>query len=233
MAFMKRYRGPIELDRDKGPTRSFSFASPIDLGLLSLAPSVQRSPPTLIPQLFTPTVSLTMQTFTAANTAPSARDELAAVLATVNELVVRSAGLTSSIQALQIQLPALVDRLNMEATAHMVEATARRLDRLNIHHDDPAAPTEVVWVEAVAKTPAQVEAEHAAATDSSRPWWVVYVGREPGIYTSVEEADLQIKGVPNQQYRRRASKLEALALYKQRHHDGLVAKMVEVIARAE
>ncbi|KAJ7795155.1 hypothetical protein B0H14DRAFT_3496338 [Mycena olivaceomarginata] len=169
---------------------------------------------------------MTMQTFTAANTAPSAHDELAAVLATVNELVVRSAGLTSSVQALQIQLPALVDCLNMEATA-------RRLDRLNIHHDDPAAPTEVVWVEAIAKTPAQVEAEHTAASDGSRPWWVVYVGREPGIYTSVEEADLQIKGVPNQQYRRRASKPEALALYKQRHQDGLVAKMVEVIARAE
>lgn len=79
----------------------------------------------------------------------------------------------------------------------------------------------------------------------------MYVGREPGIYTSVyvlfspflsaslilslisEEADLQIKGVPNQQCRRRASKSEALALYKQRHQDGLVAKMVEVIARAE
>jgi hypothetical protein len=48
-----------------------------------------------------------------------------------------------------------------------------------------------------------------------------------------EEADLQIKGVPNQQYHRSASKSEALALYKQRHQDGLVAKMVEVIAHTE
>lgn len=43
-----------------------------------------------------------------------------------------------------------------------------------------------------------------------------------------EAADAQIKGCPNQQYRRRASKVEALNLYRQMWDDGEVAKWAEL-----
>ena len=45
-----------------------------------------------------------------------------------------------------------------------------------------------------------------------------------------ESADFQIKGVPNQQYRRKASKAEAMAFYQAQYEEGLVVKYIENIA---
>ena len=42
-----------------------------------------------------------------------------------------------------------------------------------------------VWVHAAARTPQQIKAEHAAIPHGPRPWWVVWIGREPGLYTTV------------------------------------------------
>jgi hypothetical protein len=42
-----------------------------------------------------------------------------------------------------------------------------------------------IWVRVIAKTPEEVEAMHEAVPHGSRPWWVVYVGREPGLYTTM------------------------------------------------
>ncbi|KAJ6479432.1 hypothetical protein C8R47DRAFT_1218990 [Mycena vitilis] len=78
------------------------------------------------------------------------------------------------------------------------------------------------------KTPAQVAAEYADEADGTRPWWVVYVGREPGVYTTSEAADAQTKGCPGQQQRRRESKSEALALYARHYDEDQVRKWVEV-----
>ncbi|KAJ7769738.1 hypothetical protein B0H14DRAFT_2632702 [Mycena olivaceomarginata] len=134
----------------------------------------------------------------------SDHEELMAVLATVNDLVVRSVQLTRVAQRLQKSVPELIARL----------------------HEQEAA--DHTWVRVVAKTPAEVEAEHAAAPPGSRAWWVVFIGREPGLYTTIEEADKQIKGCPNQQYRRKHDKKEALMAYAQRWQDGGVEKWVEL-----
>ncbi|KAJ7884215.1 hypothetical protein B0H13DRAFT_1890073 [Mycena leptocephala] len=144
------------------------------------------------------------QTPTVANTAAAnARSEIMAVLTTVDELVARAHRLTRIALDLQDALPAIADRLNQQEAV------------------------DNVWVRANARTPAQVEAEHAAIPHGTRPWWVVWIGREPGLYTTVEAADAQIKGCPNQQYRRRASKVDAINLYRQKYDDGEVAKWVE------
>ncbi|KAJ7212393.1 hypothetical protein B0H12DRAFT_1079449 [Mycena haematopus] len=148
-----------------------------------------------------------MTSDTAANTAiptSSQREEFMAVLGTVDQLVARSVHLARTAQDLQQRLPAILDRLTEKEAA------------------------DNVWVRANAKTPAQVEVEHTAAPDGSRPWWVVYVGREPGLYSTVEDADVQIKNCPNQQYRRKASKQEALAFYRQKYDAGEVSKWVEL-----
>ncbi|KAJ6515213.1 hypothetical protein C8R45DRAFT_919293 [Mycena sanguinolenta] len=80
------------------------------------------------------------------------------------------------------------------------------------------------WTAGTPRTPAQVAAEHANVAEGSRSLWVVFVRREPGVYTTIESADLQIKGVPNQQYRRKSSKSEALQFYREKYDAGQVQK---------
>ncbi|KAF8127739.1 hypothetical protein K438DRAFT_2000648 [Mycena galopus ATCC 62051] len=158
-----------------------------------------------------------MTSFTAPTTAAPAAvaapplPRTMAVVAAVEELLTRTLGLSQTAheltriaQDLQQIVPSLVDQLN--------ELSAQ----------------DNVWVKVNdAKTPAQVEAEHASAPNDCA-WYVVWVGREPGLYISVDEADAQIKGCPGQQYRKRQSKREALAVYRDKFCEGQVSKWAEL-----
>ncbi|KAJ7886285.1 hypothetical protein B0H13DRAFT_1889304 [Mycena leptocephala] len=137
---------------------------------------------------------------------PNARQELRALIATVDKLFSRSL-----------------------ATAHTAEAIKAKLSDITDSLDEEAPPPDPVFVRDVAKTPGQVEAENAHIPNGTRPWWVVFVGREPGIYSTVEAADLQIKGCPGQEYRRKGSKAEALSYYRMQYDGNLVKKWVEVV----
>ncbi|KAJ6609624.1 hypothetical protein B0H10DRAFT_2225752 [Mycena sp. CBHHK59/15] len=153
-----------------------------------------------------------MTSFPAATTAPSASDQLRAVLATVDKLATQVdkladcadaiADLASSVQA---KLPAILKQLHEEAAE------------------------DNIFMRAIPKSPAEVAADHARAADGSRPWWVVFVGREPGIYDTVEEANRQVKGCPNQECRRKGSKQEALNFYELMYGKDRVQKWVELV----
>ncbi|KAJ7902927.1 hypothetical protein B0H13DRAFT_2335448 [Mycena leptocephala] len=145
-----------------------------------------------------------LSTATAAPNVPNPREVLGEAIATVEKLLDCADSLTRLAESLQDQLPLLLNSLNEEATA------------------------DNVWVRVVAKTPEQVEAEHEAVPHGSRPWWVVYIGRDPGLYTTIEQADRQIKGCPNQQYRRKSSKFEALSYYRLMYENNEVQKWVEL-----
>ncbi|KAJ6617322.1 hypothetical protein B0H10DRAFT_2218661 [Mycena sp. CBHHK59/15] len=121
--------------------------------------------------------------------APTARDGLRAVVTTVRKLLNKATALTRIAEELNDKLPEILDQLNEEATE------------------------DNIFVREVPKTPAQVAALHTSASEGTRPWWVVFIGREPGIYDTVEAANDQIKGCPNQEYRRKGSKPEVLAFY--------------------
>ncbi|KAJ7802011.1 hypothetical protein B0H14DRAFT_3488962 [Mycena olivaceomarginata] len=149
--------------------------------------------------------------------ASSASEELMAVFATLDELSLRALTLTRGARELMRGADAMT-RVAQDLQLRLPKA----LDKQN---EDAAADN--VWVRAVAKTPPTVAAEHAHAPDGHRIWYVVFVGREPGLYTTVEEADAQIKGCPNQQYRRKMSKREALDAYSAKYEAGEVAKWVE------
>ncbi|KAF8155146.1 hypothetical protein K438DRAFT_1943045 [Mycena galopus ATCC 62051] len=83
---------------------------------------------------------------------------------------------------------------------------------------------DCVWTKvANVKTPAQLEIDHASAPNDCA-WYVVWVGCEPGIYLSVC-AD---QGQPGQQYHRRQSKCEALAVYTDKFCKGQVEKWAEL-----
>ncbi|KAJ7808483.1 hypothetical protein B0H14DRAFT_3482356 [Mycena olivaceomarginata] len=124
---------------------------------------------------------------------PNPRRELMAVLANVDHLVVRARKLTRAAEQIQKALPTILDRLNEEEAQ------------------------DNIWVRAVAKTPAEVAAEQANAPAGTQQWWIVYVGREPGLYSTLEEAVAQTIKCPNQQWRsRKADKREALDYYRAR-----------------
>ncbi|KAF8214424.1 hypothetical protein K438DRAFT_1749545 [Mycena galopus ATCC 62051] len=137
-----------------------------------------------------------------------------AVMATVDELVVCTLRIQRTALDLQVKLPQILDCVAQEEAADSQAADSQAADN--------------TWVRAVAKTPAQVTALNDGVPDGSRHCWVVYVGREPGLYHTIEEADHQIKGCPGQQYRRKGSKTEALASYAQWFQEGKVEKWVEL-----
>ncbi|KAJ7355183.1 hypothetical protein DFH08DRAFT_954686 [Mycena albidolilacea] len=158
-----------------------------------------------------------MHTPLATNTI-SSRAELMAAIATVDELVVRAVRLTRTAQILK-------------NTAEDVARTAQDLQvRLPVllDHQNEREAEDHIWVRATAKSPTQVAADHANASEGQRPWYVVYVGREPGLYDTVEQADTQIKGCPGQQYRRKASKREAIDFYRAKFEANEVEKWVEM-----
>ncbi|KAF8169709.1 hypothetical protein K438DRAFT_1983095 [Mycena galopus ATCC 62051] len=179
-----------------------------------------------------------MQTFpnaatAAANSSPvSPLGELAAVIATVSELTLQARHLSRTAQALQASLPDLLARFEAEAAARappdepptsLLASYQVFWPMLNVY-----ALLLDVWVVATAKTHTQVAANHANAADGQRNWWVVFVGREPGIYATVDEANAQVLGVPSQQYRRHKSKREALDFYSAKHEAGDVNKLVKL-----
>ncbi|KAJ6448771.1 hypothetical protein C8R45DRAFT_1115083 [Mycena sanguinolenta] len=188
-----------------------------------------RTAGTPFPPFTFPTTPMTTFT-TAANTATDARDELTAVLATVDDLVARTAKLSTLAVELQ-QKVAVVDELVVCAARLSTIAVdlQEKIPVLCVSLREPEAAASI-WVPDVPKTPAQVAALHANLSEGSRHLWVVYVGREPGVYTTIEAADQQIKGCPNQQYRRKTSKQEALQFYAEKYAAGAVKKYVEVIA---
>ncbi|KAJ7780832.1 hypothetical protein DFH07DRAFT_765317 [Mycena maculata] len=86
----------------------------------------------------------------------------------------------------------------------------------------------VDWVEAVARTPDEMDAYYPPGIGDDISWHVVCIGREPGLYASVNEADRQIRGVPNQFRQKKTSRVEALTFYRLRHSKQQVRKMVPI-----
>ncbi|KAF8135908.1 hypothetical protein K438DRAFT_1997112 [Mycena galopus ATCC 62051] len=68
---------------------------------------------------------------------------------------------------------------------------------------------------------------YANLPDGRRDMWVVYVGREPGVYDTNEAADFQVKGCPGQQYWKRTSKRNALNFYAEKYALREVQKWVQ------
>ncbi|KAJ6620897.1 hypothetical protein B0H10DRAFT_1037991 [Mycena sp. CBHHK59/15] len=144
-----------------------------------------------------------------ATTALSPEEELQALVRTVSLLAQRSNSLTKTCLDLQAKLPGIIDRI------------VRPLP-------PPPAPSDL-FVRGVHKTPVEVELENRSGPDGANiAWYVVWIGREPGICTSVDDANTQVKGCPNQQCRRKTGKHEALQFYTQLYAVQKVEKWTEV-----
>ncbi|KAJ6626304.1 hypothetical protein B0H10DRAFT_1941868 [Mycena sp. CBHHK59/15] len=123
----------------------------------------------------------------------------------------RSMEITKMCLAVQTQIPLVV-------ASQVAAATAAALG---------PAPT---FVQGMPRTPDQVDAAHPPGTNDDQAWHVVCIGREPGLYASVAEADAQVSGVPNQFRQKKASRVEALAFYRLKYTDRKVEKWTQVPA---
>ncbi|KAJ6527599.1 hypothetical protein DFH09DRAFT_1328071 [Mycena vulgaris] len=84
------------------------------------------------------------------------------------------------------------------------------------------------FVQGVALTPAQLDAQFPPGTGDTQTWHVVCIGREPGLYASAELTTDQVRGIPNQLLQKKSSRQEALNFYRYKHQAGQVQKWNEV-----
>ncbi|KAJ6487346.1 hypothetical protein DFH09DRAFT_1105919 [Mycena vulgaris] len=93
----------------------------------------------------------------------------------------------------------------------------------------PPAPQ---FVEGVAYTPTQMDGMFPPGFGDHQAWYVVIVGREPGLYGSSVAADAEVNGVPGQFRQKKSSRIEALAFYRNRYNDNAVIKLNEAVVAA-
>ncbi|KAJ7433318.1 hypothetical protein B0H11DRAFT_1939648 [Mycena galericulata] len=146
-----------------------------------------------------------------ATTAPTPAQELAALVAQVASLSKLALDMTKHCIDISDAIPRVVESQVAEAVAALV-------------------PSPPQYIRAAAMTPAQVEALHPPGFGDQSTWYVVLVGREPGLYGSSAEADVQVNSVPGQFHRKKDSLREAHAYYRQQYNAGMVEKLVEAPA---
>ncbi|KAJ7114638.1 hypothetical protein C8R43DRAFT_1138297 [Mycena crocata] len=148
---------------------------------------------------------------TAATTAPTPAEELAAVLAQVAVVTKLSVDMTKLCIDLHQKIPVLVARSAAAAAAPPVAPAV-------------AAP---LFIEGVARTPAQLEAAFPPGHGDKLQWYVVCIGREPGLYATSDESERQVNGIPRQFRIRKGSRVEALNFYRERYEEQAVSKINE------
>ncbi|KAJ7655507.1 hypothetical protein B0H17DRAFT_1213975 [Mycena rosella] len=85
-----------------------------------------------------------------------------------------------------------------------------------------AAPVhDPLWVQGILLTPDQLGVQFPPGLGEDLLWQVVCIGREPGLYASVN-------GVPNQSHKKKKSRAEALTFYHICYGKGKVEKWNEV-----
>ncbi|KAJ7095999.1 hypothetical protein C8R43DRAFT_964418 [Mycena crocata] len=159
-------------------------------------------------------------------TAPTPTQELEALLALVGRLSKVSLEATRLTVDIQTRLPAVV-ALSSDAAAAAATAAALTAHTTAI----TAAAAACNFVRRTPKTPAELTA--AFPEGSGEVWYVVLIGREPGLYRTSTEADKLCNGVPGQEKAKKKSLREALAWYRDAYNapggDG-VQKWVEASA---
>ncbi|KAJ7607987.1 hypothetical protein B0H17DRAFT_1199197 [Mycena rosella] len=145
----------------------------------------------------------------ASTTSPTPTPELAALVAQVHALSKLALNMT---------------RLTMDISNAIPDVVAAEVARAI----DDATPPGPMFLHGIARTPNQIDALFPLGTGDHQAWYVVVVGREPGLYGSSVETDAQVNGIPNQFRRRKTSRREALDFYRQEYNAGRVDKITEV-----
>ncbi|KAJ7097251.1 hypothetical protein B0H15DRAFT_797931 [Mycena belliarum] len=132
-------------------------------------------------------------------------------------------GIALSKQALEMT-SLCIDVKTQIAPAFTAAANRAIASLVNAPVPAPVPVSDHLWVKGIALTPDQLEASFGPGVGDEQTWHVVCIGREPGLYASPTEANLQIEGVPNQFREKKKSRVEALAFYRHRYESARVEK---------
>ncbi|KAJ7450108.1 hypothetical protein FB451DRAFT_1186883 [Mycena latifolia] len=121
--------------------------------------------------------------------------------------------------ALVAQLTGLTDTLPGVIASQVAAALAA-----------PTGSSGTEFVQGTARTPDELEALFPPGVGDYQTWHVVCIGREPGLYPSAEDADDQVKGVPNQFRQKKSGRIEALGFYRYKYGRGEVVKYSDLTA---
>ncbi|KAJ6499770.1 hypothetical protein DFH09DRAFT_1076369 [Mycena vulgaris] len=203
------------------------MAGPSFLGVLALS----------VCHFFTSPTTLLSSTIlmNAATTSPTPTQELAALVAKVaalSKLALEMTKLTMDIDGMARLTSSFLTHFILDAipnviasqVAEAVAAIQRKSIQLPLDPISPSLPASAPqFVEGVASTPDQMEAmfppgfgDHQACNHHR-----LSVG-----------ADAEVNGVPGQFRQKKASRIEALAFYRNRYNDNAVIKLNEVVVAA-
>ncbi|KAJ7182793.1 hypothetical protein C8R43DRAFT_940888 [Mycena crocata] len=132
------------------------------------------------------------------------------LLATVAGLAQMSLAMTKHCLDLQTRLPGVV-----------TAAVANGMAALT-----PRSASPIVWIKGEPRTPEELEIDHPAGIADDVSYHVVYQGREPGLYLSVDDSDKMVNGVPHGKRLKQKGRIAALNYYRDRWDRQLVIKWV-------
>ncbi|KAF8179379.1 hypothetical protein K438DRAFT_1977432 [Mycena galopus ATCC 62051] len=89
------------------------------------------------------------------------------------------------------------------------------------------APVGPQFYRSAAIAPDDLEALFPSGYGDNQPWYVICVGRRPGLYASAADADDQVRGVPNQLRKKKDSHEEALLYYRSQYRIGECTRISE------
>ncbi|KAJ7761382.1 hypothetical protein B0H16DRAFT_1456131 [Mycena metata] len=134
-----------------------------------------------------------------------------------------------------------LSKLGLEMTRHCIDVTEAipRVIRAQVDAQvdailEGAANASVepapgpTWYSTPAPTPAQMEARYPPGINDDIPHYVVCIGRVPGLYTSSQDAEDQVRGVPDMSCRKKDTRAEGLRWYREQHTLGKTMRVSEV-----
>ncbi|KAJ7772389.1 hypothetical protein B0H16DRAFT_1451466 [Mycena metata] len=89
------------------------------------------------------------------------------------------------------------------------------------------ASTVPAFTRSAAPTPAEMDARYPPGNNDHVAHYVVCIGRRPGLYTSSQEAEDQVCGVPDMARKKKDNRQEALLYYRAQYALGKTATVTE------
>ncbi|KAJ7792841.1 hypothetical protein B0H14DRAFT_3498762 [Mycena olivaceomarginata] len=151
--------------------------------------------------------------------AASPEEELAALVTQVATLSKLAVDLSE--QCIDADDKAL-SKLALEVTRHCIDINDKIPRVVQVQVDAAVAVFRKTpaFYENIAPTPDEMEVEYPPGRGDKQVWYVVCVGRQPGFYTTYEEAEDEVDGVPRGHRRRVPGRIAALAYYRQMYEQG-------------
>ncbi|KAJ7019532.1 hypothetical protein C8F04DRAFT_1276132 [Mycena alexandri] len=151
----------------------------------------------------------------AATNAPSSDQELASLLSNVAALSKLALDMTRKC----IDITEAVPRVLQAQVDAQVDARI-----------DAAVSTGPAFYQSPAPTPDQMDARHPPGNNDNVPHYVITIGRRPGLYIGSQEAEDQVRGVPDMARKRKDNRQEALLWYRTQYALGKAMTVSEIPA---